>query len=146
MTRTIKTYSELITLPTFEERYDYLRIGGMVGIETFGSSRFLNQDFYRSKQWRRIRDYVITRDSNNRYPCDLACEDREIEEDRDIRIHHINPISLEDIEEMNDFVLDPEFLITTVEKTHRAIHYGDKNFRPYQMAQRRPNDTCLWKN
>lgn len=142
MMKTIKTYSELITLQTFEERYDYLQIGGRVGIETFGTSRFLNQDFYRSKQWRQIRDYVISRDN----ACDLACDGYDINESFDIRIHHINPISIEDIEEMNEFVLDPEFLITTREKTHRAIHYGDKNFKPYQMVRRRPNDTCPWKN
>lgn len=139
---TMKTYSELILLPTYEERYDYLRIGGQVGIETFGASRFLNQEFYRSKQWRKIRDYIIARDN----ACDLACPGYEIEDGREIRIHHINPISIEDIENMSDFILDPEFLITTHEKTHRAIHYGDRRFRPFQMAQRRPNDTCPWKN
>lgn len=139
----MKTYSELILLPTFEERYEYLRIGGRVGIETFGSSRFLNQDFYRSKQWRSIRNYIIARDN----ACDLACPGYEIKDDEAIyiRIHHINPISIEDIENMTDIVLDPEFLIMTHERTHRAIHYGDRYFMPYQMIQRRPNDTCLWK-
>lgn len=139
----MKTYSELISFPTFEERYDYLRIGGRVGIETFGASRFLNQDFYKSKQWRSLRNYIILRDN----ACDLACPGYRISDDEAgcIRIHHINPISIEDIENMTDIVLDPEFLIMTHERTHRAIHYGDRYFRPYQMVQRRPNDTCPWK-
>lgn len=136
-----KNYSELKKLLTYEERYDYLRVGGLVGIETFGSSRFLNQDFYKSKTWKKIRDYVIARDN----ACDLGVNGYEIREGIYIRVHHMNPITVEDIENATDFLLDPEFLITTHEKTHRAIHYGDRYFRPYQMVERKPNDTCPWK-
>lgn len=135
----MKTYSELITLPTFEERYDYLKMGGLVGIETFGTSRFLNQDFYTSEVWRKIRDYVINRDK----ACDLACPGYEL--NYGITVHHIIPITIEDIEKMSDIILDPEFLITTSHKTHKALHYGDLYYKPTSLITRKPNDTCPWK-
>lgn len=135
----IKTYSELITLPTFEERYEYLRIGGRVGEETFGYDRYLNQIFYKSKEWLSIRDQVIARDNG----CDLGIIGREIHQR--ILIHHINPITVEDIVNRSEFLLDPEYLITTVKHTHDAIHYGDENLLIKDPIERSKNDTCPWR-
>lgn len=135
----IKTYSELITLPTFEERYEYLRIGGRVGEETFGFDRYLNQIFYKSKEWLSIRDQVIARDNG----CDLGIPDREIH--RRILIHHMNPITVEDILNRSDFLLNPEYLICTVKNTHDAIHYGDENLLNKDPIERTKNDTCPWR-
>lgn len=115
----IKTYSELITFPTFKERYKYLRIGGVVGQETFGFDRYLNQLFYKSPEWLSVRDQVIFRDSG----CDLGIPGREIYSK--ILVHHMNPITKEDILKRSDLLLDPEYLICTVKRTHDAIHYGD---------------------
>lgn len=134
-----RTYSELITLPTFEERYRYLKIGGRVGEDTFGFDRYLNQVFYKSKEWLRIRDHVIARD----YGCDLGMKDRKIF-DR-ILIHHMNPISVEDIIKRSDFLLNPEYLICTVKATHDAIHYGDESKLFLGLVERTKNDTCPWK-
>lgn len=136
----IKTYSELITLPTFEERYRYLRLGGRVGEETFGFDRYLNQIFYRSKEWLEIRDYVIIRDGG----CDLGMPDREIV--GKILIHHMNPITQEDIVNRSEFLLDPEYLICTVKNTHDAIHYGDESILFKDPIIRRKNDTCPWRH
>ena len=134
-----RTYSELITLPTFEERYQYLRIGGRVGEETFGFDRYLNQIFYKSKEWLSIRDQVIARDNG----CDLGIPGREIH--RRILIHHMNPITVEDILNRSDFLLNPEYLICTVKNTHDAIHYGDENLLNKDPIERTKNDTCPWR-
>lgn len=135
----IRTYSELITLPTFEERYAYLRLGGEVAKETFGFDRYLNQTFYKTKEWLRIRNYVILRD----HGCDLGIEDREIH--GRILIHHMNPITKEDILRRSEFLLDPEYLISTIKTTHDAIHYGDESLLYVSPIERSMNDTCPWK-
>lgn len=135
----IRTYSELITIPTFEERYEYLRLKGRVGEETFGFDRYINQIFYKSDEWLSIRDKIIARDNG----CDLGVDGYEIY-DR-ILIHHMNPISKEDILYRKDYVLDPEFLITTVKRTHDAIHYGDKDLLVTSPIIRSKNDTCPWR-
>lgn len=136
---TIRTYSELITLPTFEERFKYLQLNGRVGEETFGFDRYLNQVFYRSDEWRRIRDEVILRDNG----CDLGVEGREIH--GRILIHHMNPITKEDILKRSDYLLNPEYLICTVKSTHDAIHYGDENLLIKGPVERHKNDTCPWR-
>lgn len=136
----IRTYSELIKLPTFEERYAYLRLGGRVGEATFGFDRYLNQMFYKSDEWLVIRDKVIVRDNG----CDLGIEGREIESS--ILIHHMNPISKKDILERSDFLLNPEYLICTIKNTHDAIHYGDENLLIKDPIERRKNDTCPWRH
>lgn len=135
----IRTYSELITLPTFEERYAYLRINGKVGEETFGFDRYLNQQFYKSKEWRSIRDRVITRDNG----CDLGIEGREIH--GRVLIHHMNPITVDDILRRSDFLLNPEYLICVDKITHAAIHYSDDNLLIKDPIERRKNDTCPWR-
>lgn len=136
----IRTYSELIRLPTFEERFEYLKLGGEVGKDTFGFDRIFNQKFYTSKEWKRVRDFVIIRDNG----CDLAHEDHIIYGSK-ILIHHMNPITLEDIENNTDILLNPEYLITTIHNTHNAIHYGDANLLPKDPIERTKNDTCPWK-
>ena len=136
----IKTYSELIKLPTFEERYRYLRLSGFVGEETFGFDRYLNQVFYRSQKWKSIRDHIIVRDNG----CDLAMEGHEIY--GKIIIHHMNPITAKDIEHESDYLLDPEFLITTMHNTHNAIHYGDESLLITAPIVRTRNDTCPWRH
>lgn len=139
----IRTYSELIKLPTFEERYAYLKLDGKVGEETFGFDRYLNQVFYKSKEWLAIRDYVIVRDTINGYCCDLGIEGREIH--GIILIHHMNPITKIDILERSDLLLNPEYLISTIKNTHDAIHYGDESLLIQAPVERKPNDTCPWK-
>jgi hypothetical protein len=126
-------------LPTFQARYKYLRLNGEVGKETFGFDRYMNQFFYRSPEWRRVRDFVITRDEG----CDLGIPGREIF--GRIVIHHMNPIRPEDIRNRSDLLLDPEYLITTIHDTHLAIHYGDEHLLLQEPVERRPNDTCPWK-
>lgn len=135
----IKTYSELITLPTFEERFRYLQLGGKVGEDTFSHDRYLNQMFYTSDEWRRIRRDVIVRDNG----CDLGIQDREIH--GLIIIHHMNPITIEDIINRSEFLLNPEYLISTVKNTHDAIHFSDERILITDPIERRPNDTCPWK-
>lgn len=135
----IRTYSELITLPTFEERFRYLQLGGKVGEDTFGHDRYLNQMFYTSDKWRRIRRDVIVRDNG----CDLGIQDREIH--GLIIIHHMNPITIEDIINRSEFLLNPEYLISTVKNTHDAIHFSDERILITDPIERRPNDTCPWK-
>ena len=138
----IRTYSELIKIPTFKERFEYLKIGGKVGEETFGFDRYLNQIFYKSKEWLEIRNYVITRDMG----CDLGHSDHEIIDNR-IIIHHMNPITKEDILNRSEFLLNPEYLITTTKFTHDAIHYGDDNLlRIEEPVERFKNDTCPWRH
>ena len=139
MSTIIRTYSELITLPTFIERYRYLRLGGRVGEETFGFDRWLNQMFYKDDDWLSSRDYVIVRDLG----CDLGMSDREIKSR--ILVHHMNPITIEDIERESEFLLDPEFLITTMLTTHNAIHYGDASLLVTAPVIRTRNDTCPWR-
>ena len=141
MTRMIiKSYSELKRLSTFEERFEYLKLNGKVGQDTFGFDRVFNQMFYRSKEWRHLRNYVIARDNG----CDLGTEGREILYTRPI-IHHMNPITLDDIKESSEFLMNPEYLITTVHSTHNAIHYGDSSLLPKDPIIRTKNDTCPWK-
>lgn len=139
-TKIIRTYSELKQLKTFEERFKYLKLGGVVGIETFGFDRYFNQKFYTTTEWKQLRNHIIVRDLG----CDLGCEDHEIFGQR-IIIHHMNPIDLEDIEKKSDFLLNPEFLITTIHSTHNAIHYGDESLIITAPIERRRNDTCPWK-
>lgn len=134
----IRTYSELIQIQTFEGRYNYLRLRGIIGQETFGFDRYLNQLLYRSKRWRGVRDEVIIRDDG----CDLAMPGYDIY-DR-IIVHHMNPITIEDIKNDRDYIYDPEFLITTVDATHKAIHFGNSNALPDLPIERRPGDTCPW--
>ena len=139
MTMKIRTYSELILLPTFEERFEYLRLDGKVGEDTFGFDRYLNQLFYRSQEWRKIRDYVIVRDN----ACDLGVEGCDIYSK--VLIHHMNPITARDIEKRTDLLLDPEYLISTTHNTHNAIHYGDENLIIKIPVVRTKYDTCPWK-
>ena len=141
MTMSIRTYSELIKLPTFEERYRYLRIGGKVGEDTFGFDRYLNQIFYRSDEWLDIRDFVIVRDLG----CDLGCVEREIPKGIPIIVHHMNPITKDDILSRSAFLLNPEYLICTVKNTHDAIHYGDEGLLIKAPIERTKNDTCPWR-
>ena len=139
MKKNIRTYSELITLPTFKERYEYLRLNGRVGEETFGYDRYMNQTFYKSREWLNIRDEVIIRDNG----CDLGVEGYDIH--GRILIHHMNPITIDDILQRSDFLLNPEYLISTIKRTHDAIHYGDENLLIDVPIERTKNDTCPWK-
>ena len=134
----IKTYRELRLLQTFEDRYDYLKIGGLVGQETFGFERYLNQTLYHSSEWRRLRNEIIIRDNS----CDLGIKDREIFSN--LVIHHINPITVEDIECGADCVFDPDNVICTMHSTHMAIHYGDVSMLIRLSQERRRGDTLLW--
>lgn len=134
----IRTYSELSQWLTFEERFAYLRLRGDVGKATFGFDRHINQRFYRSHEWKTVRNHVISRDDG----CDLGDPTREIH-DR-ILIHHMNPMGIHDILDGADWVLDPEYLITTTHTTHNAIHYSDETLLPKVVASREPGDTKLW--
>ena len=136
----IRTYTELSRLTTFKERYQYLKLNGSVGTDTFGFDRYMNQNFYRSREWKSIRDQVIVRDCG----CDLGVEGYEIH--GRIYIHHMNPILLEDIENRTEFLLNPEYLITTTHNTHNAIHYGDENLITMEPVVRTKTDTCPWKH
>ena len=135
----IKTYSELITFSTFEERFEYLQLKGIVGQETFGFDRYLNQILYSSKEWKSLRNEIIVRDNG----CDLALEGFEIH--GRILIHHINPITIDDVIKRRGIVFDPENLICVTHNTHNAIHYGDKSLLITGPIERRANDTCPWK-
>ena len=137
----IRTYKELSRLITFEDRFNYLRLDGQVGIDTFGFDRIFNQRFYRSREWKACRDFVILRDNG----CDLGVEGHEIYGQR-IIIHHMNPISLDDIVNSTEFLLNPEYLITTIHNTHNAIHYGDETLLITAPIERSRNDTCPWKH
>lgn len=136
----VRTYSELSTLPTFKERYEYLRLDGTVGEDTFGFDRYVNQIFYKSAEWLAIRREIIIRDNG----CDLGLEGYEIR--GKILIHHMNPIRLEDIIKRSDLLLNPEYLISTVLTTHNAIHYGDVDLLPTVPQERSRNDTCPWRH
>lgn len=133
-----RKYSELITIPSFKERYEYLRLNGVVGEDTFGWDRYLNQNFYRSDEWKSLRDRIIIRDNG----CDLGVEGYEI--NSRIYIHHMNPISIRDITDATEYLTNPEFLICTSFNTHQAIHYGDETLLVTEPIIRKPNDTTLW--
>lgn len=136
----IRRYSELIQIPTFEERFEYLRLDGQVGADTFGSDRYLNQIFYKSPEWKKIRDEIIIRDQC----CDLSMSGYDIH--GPVLIHHLNPITKEDILSRTDLLLNPEYLVCTIQSTHNAIHYGDANLLITNPIERKPNDTCPWKH
>ena len=135
----IRTYSELMKLATFEERFRYLKLVAQVGKETFGFDRYLNQEFYHSKEWKSIRDEVIIRDNG----CDLGVPGYEMS--KYILIHHMNPITKDDLIHQTDFLLNPEYLICTSKKTHSAIHYGDEKLLLETLIERSKNDTCPWR-
>lgn len=136
----IRTYSELILLPTFEERFNYLQLNGRVGDDTFGFDRYINQNFYKSADWKRIRDQIIIRDNG----CDLALEGYEIY--GRILIHHMNPITVKDVELSTEYLMNPEYLICVTHNTHNAIHYGDEKLLMKGPVVRTKNDTCPWKH
>lgn len=136
----IRTYSELVKMDSFEERFEYLKLNGEVGKETFGFDRYLNQAFYKSPEWRAVRDKVIIRDCG----CDLAMPGHEIR--GKILIHHMNPITKEDILRRSELLLNPEYLICTIKSTHDAIHYGDENLLMKAPIERTKNDTCPWRH
>lgn len=134
----IRTYHELIQLPSFRERYEYLRIGGLVGNDTFGFDRYLNQKFYHSPEWKQIRRDVIIRDEGR----DLAMEGYEIQ--NGVYIHHMNPIGKDDLQNATELLLNPDYLVCVSFRTHQAIHYGDSSLLPQLPVERRPGDTKLW--
>lgn len=136
----IRTYSKLIKLPTFEERFRYLKLGGQVGVATFGYDRYLNQALYHTAEWKRFRNEIIVRDNG----CDLACPGYEIYGQK-ILVHHINPITVDDVLDRSSKVFDPENVITTILCTHNAIHYGDESLLITEPIMRKPNDTCPWR-
>ena len=135
----MKSYKEMSRLKTFEERYNYLRLKGAVGQDTFGFDRFINQQFYRSAEWNRVRNEVIVRDNG----CDLGVPDRPIH--GRIIIHHMNPIKKEDFDQNPDYLLNSDYLVCVSHNTHNAIHYGDENLLPKEWTPRQPNDTCPWR-
>lgn len=135
----IRTYSELMKLRTFEERFRYLKLGGKVGEQTFGFDRYLNQSFYKSEEWLKLRDEIIIRDNG----CDLGIDDREIYSR--VIIHHMNPITKYDLLNRTDLLLNPEYLICTTKRTHDAIHYGDEDLLFTGLVERSKNDTCPWR-
>lgn len=134
----IRSYSELLRVRSFEERYKYLKLNGSVGAVTFGYDRYVNQAFYTSREWKEARNYVIVRDNG----CDLAVPGYEIH--GELLVHHMNPMGSEDIIHGEDWILDPEYLITTTKTTHNAIHYGDSSLLKTDYVERRPGDTRLW--
>ena len=135
----IRTYSQLIRLPTFEDRFEYLKLKGSVGKDTFGHDRYLNQAFYSSMEWRRLRDEIIIRDNG----CDLGVEGRQI--GGKVYIHHLNPLGVNDILTHSEYLVNPEYLICVSFETHNAIHYGDINLLPRDPIERKRNDTCPWR-
>lgn len=136
----IRRYSEMMQYPTFEERFRYLKLDGVVANETFGFDRYLNQQFYKSAEWKRVRQQIIIRDQG----CDLACQDRPIF--GQVIVHHLNPISLEDLEQNPEILFDPENLVCVSLDTHNAIHYGDGSYGEEKvLVERRPGDTTPWR-
>ena len=135
----IRRYTDLIQYDSFVERYRYLKLNGQVGIDTFGLDRYLNQTLYRSYKWRKVRNQIIMRDNG----CDLGMDGFDIF--GKIIVHHMNPLTLEQIEDDSDDIYNPEFLICVSHITHNAIHYGDENLLPQLPIERTANDTCLWK-
>lgn len=136
----MKSYSDLIKIDSYEDRYEYLKETGKVGEDTFGYRRYLNQQFYRSNEWKKIRNQVIIRDEG----CDMGHPDHPIA--GAIYIHHMVPLTPEDIETHSQFLVDPEYLICVSYATHSAIHYGNSDLLPSAAAERSPNDTCPWRN
>lgn len=137
----IRTYRELIALPTFEERFRYLKLNGTVGEDTFGFDRCINQQFYNSQEWRKLRDEIIVRDNG----CDLGLTGYDI--GGRILIHHMNPVTVRDIQERSQYLMNPEYLICVSHDTHNAIHYGDENqLRNKLPIERTKNDTCPWRH
>ena len=136
----IRTYSELITIPTFEERFEYLQLKGSVGKDTFGYDRYLNQVLYRSPEWKRLRNQIIIRDGG----CDLACDGYDIY--NKVLIHHLNPITVEDVLTRSRKVFDPDNLVCVSHNTHNAIHYGDVDLLVTGPIIRTKNDTCPWRH
>ena len=136
----IRTYSELITIPTFEERFEYLQLKGSVGKDTFGYDRYLNQVLYRSPEWKRLRNQIIIRDGG----CDLACDGYDIYDK--VLIHHLNPITVEDVLARSRKVFDPDNLVCVSHSTHNAIHYGDVDLLVTGPIIRTENDTCPWRH
>lgn len=142
MYQKIRSYTELMQLPTFLERYQYLKLGGKVGEETFGWERYINQDFYTSNEWRAFRREIIIRDNG----CDLGVPGYEFAPGEIVLIHHLNPIDTSDIVYRTSYLMNPEYVISTRKRTHDAIHYGDDSLiLEYEPIIRRPNDTCPWK-
>ena len=136
----IRTYSELCQIPSYKERFEYLKLDGVVGKATFGSKRYLNQKFYTSDGWKRVRDIVIVRDLG----CDLGFPGYDIY--GQIQVHHMNPMIVEDVISHSSEILNPEFLICTSYQTHKAIHYGTEEMLVLPPVERTKNDTCPWKN
>lgn len=135
----LRSYSELSRLRTFDERFRYLLLAGLVGVETFGFDRYVNQRFYRSEEWKHVRNIVIARDNG----CDLGIEGRDI--NGRVYVHHMNPMSLEQINDHMGLILDPEYLVCVTFATHNAIHYGDESYITLAPVERQPNDMCPWK-
>jgi len=134
----IRSYSELRRIDSFEDRFEYLKMGGSVGHETFGFDRHINQAFYHSSEWKQIRNYVIARDGG----CDLGVRGYEIH--AELLVHHMNPMDSDDIIHGEEWILDPNYLITTTQATHNAIHYGDRSLLAVPFVERSPGDTRLW--
>lgn len=139
----VKTYTQLIQLPTFEERFEYLKLSGSIGDETFGTDRYLNQLFYSSPEWKKFRREIIIRDN----ACDLGIEDRPISQNGQLLIHHMNPVTKQQILDRDPILMDPEYVITVRKNpTHQAIHYGDASLLICaNIVERKPGDTCLWR-
>lgn len=135
----LRAYKDLVRLPTFEERYRYLRLAGIVGTDTFGFDRYLNQVLYHSAEWRHVRNTVIFRDEG----CDLGIPDRVI--NGKIIVHHMNPLTIKQVENHDPDIFNPDLLICVSPETHNAIHYGDEGLLMIFPAERRPGDTCPWK-
>ena len=142
MNQLIRTYTELIQLPTFIERFRYLKLGGKVGEDTFGWERYLNQHFYTTTEWRNFRRQIIIRDRG----CDLGVDGHEYADNEIVFIHHLNPINSKDIINQTEFLMNPEYVVSCRKRTHDAIHYGDESsVLPFEMTFRSPNDTCPWR-
>lgn len=142
----IRTYSELLTFETFEERFEYLKLKGGVGRPTFGSARMLNQAFYSSDEWKSFHHLIVIRDSTNDYVCDLGCPDRDIPKNEIVIVHHLNPITKEDILNRSPLLLDPENVICCSRQTHNALHYGNiETLEQFKMAERKKDDTVPWR-
>lgn len=139
MSSLIRRYSELRRLNSFKERYEYLRLAGIIGESTFGFDRYLNQLLYTSAKWKKVRNEIIIRDNG----CDLGVPGYDLK--TKIIVHHMNPLTIKEVEEVSDDIFNPEYLICVSQRTHNAIHYGDASLLPHLPVERRPNDTCPWK-